>query len=151
MCVGYETAGVARVGKEARTVQFYEELSFVVENAAGGRISTQWKLGNVGSSAAAGFQLHPATAPKGIDVKWASGGIWGKGALPKDTDKIQPCVYSVEGDSLRICWGEVGSKDRPASVRAKAGDGLTVVLYKRNTTGFGIGDRAIPDAKKGDK
>jgi len=143
VCVGYETAGVERVGKEARTVQFYEELSFVVENATGGRVSTQWKLGNVGSSAAAVFRLHPTTEPKGIDVRWVSGGMWGKGALPKDIDKIQPCVYAVEGERLRICWGEVGSKDRPTSVRTKPGDGLTVVLYKRNTTGFLIGDRAI--------
>jgi RNA polymerase sigma factor (sigma-70 family) len=143
VCVGYETAGVERVGKEARTVQFFEELSFVVQNATGGRVSAQWKLGNVSSGGAADFQLHPRTTPKGIDVRWVGGGIWGKGALPRDVGKIQPCVYSVEGDRLRICWGEVGSKVRPTGVKTKAGDGLTVVLYKKNTTGFGIGDRAI--------
>jgi uncharacterized protein (TIGR03067 family) len=152
-CVGYEENGVERVGKEARKTRYHEELWFKTENAKGGRLTLQWTLGRVASSGAAVYQLHPTTEPKGLDLRWEAGGseIWGKGALPKDRDKIQPCVYAVEGDWLRLCWGEIGAKERPTSVRTKQGDGRTVVLYKRNTTGFLIGDRAIPDAKKGDK
>jgi hypothetical protein len=39
-----------------------------------------------------------------------------------------------------LCWGEIGS-DRPTSVRTKQGDKQTVLIYERNTTGFGSGER----------
>ena len=63
------------------------------------------------------FKLDPSQKPRAIDVE-----INGKPGLG---------IYSLEGDTLKICAAQAGSKDRPTDLTAKAGsDRLLIVLKK---------------------
>ncbi len=79
--------------------------------------------------------------PKGIDPAWEQA-TWNETKL----DRAQPGIYSVEGNRLRLCWGELGG-ERPASLKTKRGDKRTVHLYVRK-------DSPAPDGrgkKEGEK
>jgi uncharacterized protein (TIGR03067 family) len=62
------------------------------------------------------FKLDPAKSPREIDVDME--GSVGKG------------IYLLDGDSLKIIHGEVGS-ERPMDL-AKGGHGLTVLVLRRD-------------------
>ena len=51
-------------------------------------------------------------------------------AFTNDPNQAQPGVYSVDGDKLRLCWGEIG-KARPKKLTTKRGDQWTVHLYEK--------------------
>jgi uncharacterized protein (TIGR03067 family) len=63
-----------------------------------------------------GMKLDPAKKPKAIDVDMM--GKTGEG------------IYSLEGDSLKICHGEEGDP-RPAEMASKEGTNVTLITLKR--------------------
>ena len=67
------------------------------------------------------FKLDPSKKPKAIDLGTPDGTGKSKAALG---------IYSIEGDTLRLCWGEIGG-DRPTSLKTKPGDKWTVHLYEK--------------------
>jgi uncharacterized protein (TIGR03067 family) len=65
------------------------------------------------------FKLDPKARPATIDLTITEGR--GKG-------KTQPGIYEADGDTLRICLGDEGSKDRPTKFASKEG-AAEVVLF----------------------
>jgi uncharacterized protein (TIGR03067 family) len=141
-CVGYEKDGETHVGPQVREMLWNERLWFQVPPVRNG-LNANWERSKPGrqTAALAFYKLHPTTSPKGIDLVWQSGawadfmpkGIdlaWENGPREKSFGKTQRGVYSVEGDTLRLCWGEAG-KDRPTTLTTQRGDGRTVHLYER--------------------
>ena len=120
------------------------ERFFFQPKAAGGRnwVNVWWETKNVGGTGAAGvYTLDPNKKLKEIDLAWEASawppympkGIdaaWENGPHEKNFGKTQPGVYAVDGDKLRMAWGEVG-KDRPTSLTTKRGDKWTIHLYER--------------------
>jgi uncharacterized protein (TIGR03067 family) len=45
--------------------------------------------------------------------------------------KVFPCIYELEGDTLRICYDLSGTK-RPTGFKSLAGTKLYLVTYRRN-------------------
>jgi uncharacterized protein (TIGR03067 family) len=66
------------------------------------------------------YKLDPTTKPAGFDMTHADGKQKG------ETDKG---IYSLEGDSLKICFGKPGQ--RPKELTAKAKSGQAVYVLKR--------------------
>ena len=66
------------------------------------------------------YKLDPAAKPAGFDMTHADG---------PDKGKTQKGIYSFEGDSLKICFGEAGR--RPREFTAKAGSGQAMFVLKR--------------------
>ena len=141
-CVGYERDGEEHADAQARDAMWNETLWFRGTTPGDERLNLSWERPGRQTSAAAVFQLRPATTPRGIDLTWKSipareympDGIdpaW-EGATrdERKLDRAQPGVYSFDGDRLRVCWGELGG-DRPASTKTKRGDKWTTHLYER--------------------
>ncbi len=141
-CVGYERDGEEHVGDQVKDALWNERLWFHRGTPQDDWLNINWERKGVGgTSAAAVFTLRPATRPNGIDLIWKS--VPAREYMPKGIDpawedatsnerildRSQPGVYAVEGDRLRLCWGELGG-ERPASVKTKRGDGRTVHLYR---------------------
>jgi uncharacterized protein (TIGR03067 family) len=64
------------------------------------------------------YKLSPATKPAGFDMTHADGNNKGK--------TIQG-IYSLEGDDLKICFGEEGRRPREFTAQAKSGQALYVL------------------------
>jgi uncharacterized protein (TIGR03067 family) len=67
------------------------------------------------------FTVDPSKTPKTIDLAHSEGGAKGQ---------MQLGIYEVEGDVLRLALATPGSP-RPTDFSATAGDGRTVVSWKR--------------------
>jgi uncharacterized protein (TIGR03067 family) len=119
ICVGYEKDGEEHVSKQARAEVKNETLLI-----RGNHISSSWDTGAGGGGYGWRINLQPSTEPKGIDFTWDAG-------IEENLGKTQTAVYKVDGDKLRICWSELGAKDRPNTLKTKKGDELTVRLYER--------------------
>ena len=62
------------------------------------------------------YKLDPSKKPKAIDVDIM--------------DKKGLGIYSLEGDTLKICHSEVG-EERPTEFESKEGSNVTLVVLKR--------------------
>jgi uncharacterized protein (TIGR03067 family) len=65
------------------------------------------------------FKLDPKAKPAAIDLTIAEGR--GKG-------KVQPGIYDLDGDTLKICLGDEGSKDRPTKFASAKGEAELVLF-----------------------
>lgn len=66
--------------------------------------------------------LDPSKKPKSIDYRVISG---------PNAGKTQLGVYELNGDTVRFCFSAPGM-DRPTDFTAKAGDGRTSSVWKRD-------------------
>jgi len=67
------------------------------------------------------YSLDAAAQPKGMTVTGTKGPNQGK---------TFPCIYELNGDTLRICYDLSGTK-RPSEFKSVAGTQLYLVTYKR--------------------
>jgi uncharacterized protein (TIGR03067 family) len=65
------------------------------------------------------FKLLPDQKPKGID-------LWKE----KD-DRVAKGVYSLSGDTLKLCLPGGPNRDRPKELTTKLGDGFTLLTLRR--------------------
>jgi uncharacterized protein (TIGR03067 family) len=72
-----------------------------------------------GHSGKMSFKLNAGTTPKGIDVTALDGNRKG------ETD---PGIYAIDGQRLRVCFGE---KVRPTAFATARGDGCTMLTLER--------------------
>lgn len=63
------------------------------------------------------FKLDPSRTPRWYDRIYSDG-------------SLRYGIYRLEGDSLTICLAGIG-KDRPPAFGTKQGDGLSLLVYKR--------------------
>jgi uncharacterized protein (TIGR03067 family) len=68
------------------------------------------------------FQMDPAKKPKAIDLKIVSGPYKGK---------VYHGIYTLEGDTFKICRHSEPDKDRPTAFVTKENSGLMMVVWKR--------------------
>ena len=142
VCVGYERDGEEHVDQQARETMWNETLWFHGGPPKGDWLNLSWERKGVGQTSALAVLNLSRTTPKAIDLIWKS--VPAKEFMPKDIDpaweqatrnatkldRAQPGVYSVEGNRLRLAWGELGG-ERPASPKTKRGDKWTVHLYEK--------------------
>ena len=69
------------------------------------------------------FKLDSEKKPKTIDFKITKG---------NDKGKNQVGIYSIEGDTVRICVALPGQDDRPKEIAAKEGTDHIVFVMKRD-------------------
>jgi uncharacterized protein (TIGR03067 family) len=67
------------------------------------------------------WSIDASTTPKSMNVK----GVQGPNA-----GRTFPCIYDVEGDTLRICYNLSGAK-RPTEFETVAGSQLFLATYQR--------------------
>ena len=67
------------------------------------------------------YSLDAATRPKGMTVTGTDG---------PNKGKTFPCIYELNGDTLRICYDLSGTK-RPSEFKTLAGTQLYLVTYTR--------------------
>jgi uncharacterized protein (TIGR03067 family) len=68
------------------------------------------------------IKLDSKKDPKTIDFHIESG---------KDKGKKQLGIYTLDGDTLKICAAKPGSKERPKEIKTTAGDEFEVLVLKR--------------------
>jgi uncharacterized protein (TIGR03067 family) len=68
------------------------------------------------------YKLDAAKRPRELDITLADGPDKGKQML---------AIYEWDGDTLRICVGPVGSKERPREFRSRPGSGTVLEVWKR--------------------
>jgi RNA polymerase sigma factor (sigma-70 family) len=142
VCVGYERDGEAHLDQQAREAMWNETLWFHPGTPKDDPLNISWETKGRQTSALSAITLRPATSPQAIDLTWKS--IPARDYMPKGIDpaweqatwneakldRVQPGIYSIEGNRLRMCWGELGG-ERPTSLETKRGDKLTIHLYER--------------------
>ena len=67
------------------------------------------------------YTVDPSTNPKQINILGTEGALAGKEALG---------IYSIQGDTLRICYLLTG-KARPSAFESPMGSGVYLMLWKR--------------------
>lgn len=67
------------------------------------------------------YTLDPASKPKGMTVNGTDG---------PNKGRTFPCIYELQGDTLRICYDLSGMK-RPTEFKSSAGTKLYLVTYAR--------------------
>jgi uncharacterized protein (TIGR03067 family) len=67
------------------------------------------------------YTVDPSTSPKRINILGTEGALAGKEALG---------IYSIQGDTLRICYILTG-KSRPPAFESPIGSGAYLLLWKR--------------------
>jgi uncharacterized protein (TIGR03067 family) len=76
--------------------------------------------GSDGKTEEANFTLDPSKKPKAIDVTPLTG---------KDSGRALLGIYSIEGDTLKICVATGRRTPRPT--KFKGGDGVVFLVLKR--------------------
>ncbi len=66
--------------------------------------------------------LNPAAKPKAAINTWDLNGPY--------ADRTLPGIYSIEGDTLKLCYAHAG-EDRPTEFTTKSGPGFLCLTYKR--------------------
>lgn len=77
------------------------------------------------------FTIDPSKTPKTIDLGWSE----------KNPKRLNLGVYELDGDTLRICFGDEGAP-RPTTFESKAGSKTRIVTLKR--------DKNAPEFKEPD-
>jgi hypothetical protein len=86
------------------------------------------------------FRLDEASKPKAIDlVEWEKDF--------DDADERKEGVYSLDDDTLRICYS-LEKNNRPTALESKQGSGYGVIVLKRESP---KDEQKKDEQKKGDK
>ena len=64
------------------------------------------------------YKLDPTTKPAGFDMTHAD---------EKNKGETQKGIYSLEGDSLKICFGKPGQRPKEFTAKAKSGQAMYVL------------------------
>jgi uncharacterized protein (TIGR03067 family) len=67
------------------------------------------------------WTIDASTKPKGMTVN---------GVIGPNAGRTFPCIYEIEGDTLRICYDLSGAR-RPTEFKTEAGTKLYLVTYNR--------------------
>lgn len=65
------------------------------------------------------FQVDSTVTPKHLNVHEGL----------EDDSPVMKCIYTIDKDTLTVCWGSDGV--RPKEFKTKQGDGFTLIVYKR--------------------
>jgi uncharacterized protein (TIGR03067 family) len=68
------------------------------------------------------YHIDPAKTPKSMDIVHTDG---------PEKDKKWALIYSLEGDTLRICGPTEVGRDRPTGFDAKGGIGIILMVLRR--------------------
>jgi uncharacterized protein (TIGR03067 family) len=68
------------------------------------------------------FQLDPTKKPKEIDMTFAEGA---------NKDKVHKGIYSLEGDTFKLCRGQQPDRERPTEFGTWPDTGIFLVTWKR--------------------
>jgi uncharacterized protein (TIGR03067 family) len=79
------------------------------------------KLG-AGARKTGSFTIDPSKDPRAMNILPADG---------EDKGKTWSLIYSLEGNTLRICGAEVG-KDRPTAFESKPGTGIILMTLRHD-------------------
>ena len=71
------------------------------------------------------FKLDETKKPKTLDAKPSAGDF---------KDKVQPGIYQLDGDELKVVFTEPG-KDRPTEFKTRAKTEEVMVVYRRVKSG----------------
>jgi uncharacterized protein (TIGR03067 family) len=68
------------------------------------------------------YSIDPSQKPASLDLVPADG---------QEKGKTLRCIYSLEGDDLKICSATKADDDRPKEFAAKKGDKAVLLVFKR--------------------
>jgi uncharacterized protein (TIGR03067 family) len=68
------------------------------------------------------FKIDSTKSPKWMDLSYTEG---------PDKGKTRLGIYTLEGDTQKICYGALDSKERPTEFASKPGSGHQLVIFKR--------------------
>ena len=68
------------------------------------------------------YKLDPSKKPATIDITPAEGA---------DKDKVHYGIYLLEGETLKICFSDPPSKDRPTEFATKAGSKAILFTFQK--------------------
>jgi uncharacterized protein (TIGR03067 family) len=89
-----------------------------------------------GEDKQATFKLDPTQKPKAIDVMPQDG---------SEKGKTLRAIYSLDGDTLKLCLDDRGDQERPTEFTTKGGTSLMLLVLKRQAD-----DKDKPPAKEPD-
>ena len=75
-----------------------------------------------GEVALRNFKIDPTRTPKAIDITYGDG---------PNKGKTGRAIYSVAGDTLKMCRDEQPERERPKEFSAASGSGRVLVTWKR--------------------
>lgn len=75
------------------------------------------------------FKLDSTRDPKSLDITLEAGLSPGGGARVPEKEFLS-CIYSLDGDTLKVCYGY--SKERPTAFESKEKPGTGLVILRRN-------------------
>jgi uncharacterized protein (TIGR03067 family) len=109
-------------GKENNSERAEATSRGQLHTVKGNKWETKYKFGDKVYTFSGTVKIDPTTTPKSIDFTFDN---------TPNAGKTMKGVFEVDGNELRLCWGQVGKDDRPKTVRTKKGSAETVQLYKR--------------------
>jgi uncharacterized protein (TIGR03067 family) len=77
------------------------------------------------------IRVDPTRKPKAVDA-WPDESAFGKSV--EEIFKEPPVlgIYEVDGDTLKVCWAPLETRERPAEFASEAGSGHSLVVLKRD-------------------
>jgi uncharacterized protein (TIGR03067 family) len=75
-----------------------------------------------GSTDAGTLTIDPSKKPKSMTIMGTEG---------PNKDKTIPCIYEIDGDTLKICYALGGAKEAPTEFKSTAENKALLMTYKR--------------------
>lgn len=120
-------ADTEKKGDKAKKTSDKEKIqgTWKAEDSAGGELIVEGdkytqKVGDMTEEGT--FKLDSSKKPHEIDIKIKTGA---------DENKTQLGIYSIEGDTLKLCVTPAGSKDRPKEFMTKEDSESFLLVFKR--------------------
>ena len=73
---------------------------------------------------------NPTTEPGRLTFPTKPKGMTVNGVIGPNAGRNFPCIYEIQGDTLRICYDLSGAR-RPTEFKTEAGTKLYLVTYNR--------------------